>query len=187
MKSVNKMKKILLYGIPVIVLLTGYFLFNTSWSSNEYSSAQTTIHQTNSDTTMADDKTYKVEKSEEEWREDLTSDEYRILREKGTELPYINKYYKTEKEGIYTCAACGQKIFSSETKYHSGSGWPAFYAPFDKDAIDTKADNSMFMTRTEVLCSRCGSHLGHVFEDGPEPTGLRYCINSVAMNLIEKN
>lgn len=129
---------------------------------------------------------YEVQKTEKEWRKKLTREEYRILRNKGTEHPYINEYYKTGKEGIYVCAACGKKLFSSETKYHSGSGWPAFYAPIDQEAVETKADNSMYMTRTEVLCSRCGSHLGHVFEDGPEPTGLRYCVNSVAMDLIEE-
>ena len=182
--------KFLKIGLVTAVLGIGSFYLYSSLVPRDANSTQRQSYNLmNSDTTMADkkkEKKYEIMKTEEEWRQQLTSDEYRILRNKGTEMPFINKYYKSEKEGIYTCAACGQKLFSSETKYHSGSGWPAFYAPIDKEAIDTKEDNSMFMTRTEVLCSRCGSHLGHVFEDGPEPTGLRYCINSVAMDLIDQ-
>ncbi|MEX2639447.1 MAG: peptide-methionine (R)-S-oxide reductase MsrB [Balneolales bacterium] len=126
----------------------------------------------------------KVTKTDDEWRGLLTASEYRILRRAGTELPYINEYYKTRVKGIYQCAACDLPVFDSETKYDSGSGWPAFYAPIEGHIITT-LDTSFFMERTEVLCARCDSHLGHVFEDGPDPTGLRYCINSVAMNLEE--
>lgn len=130
--------------------------------------------------------TGKVVKSEEEWKELLTSEEYRILRKGGTELPYVNKYNSVYEEGVYICKACGNPLFDSDTKYKSGTGWPSFWRPIREDAVGEREDNSLFMTRTEVICNRCDSHLGHVFEDGPEPTGLRYCLNSAALKLIEK-
>lgn len=129
--------------------------------------------------------TYEVTKTEEEWRKILTSGEYRILRGRGTELPYVNEYYDNKKEGVYYCGACGNPIFTSRTKYESGTGWPSFWKPIKPSAVGEREDNSLFMKRTETVCARCGSHLGHVFEDGPEPTGLRYCLNSQALDFVE--
>lgn len=132
--------------------------------------------------TMKEEDEYEVVKTEAEWKEILTSGEYRILRKRGTELPFVNQYYDNKEEGVYYCGACGQPVFTSETKYESGTGWPSFWEPITPSVVGEKEDNSLFMTRTETVCARCGSHLGHVFEDGPDPTGLRYCLNSQALD-----
>ena len=131
--------------------------------------------------TSMDDKK-KVEKSEEEWKKILTPEQYRVLRKKGTETPWSGEYVDTKEKGVYKCAACGAEIFSSETKFDAHCGWPSFYAPIDKDKVELKLDTSLFMERTEVLCAKCGGHLGHVFDDGPQPTGERFCINSASLD-----
>ncbi|MCC6443782.1 MAG: peptide-methionine (R)-S-oxide reductase MsrB [Armatimonadetes bacterium] len=128
----------------------------------------------------------KVEKSQEEWRNILTPEQYRILREKGTERAFTGKYWNFKGEGTYVCAGCGQELFTSDTKFDSGCGWPSFWDAVDKSKIVTKDDNSFGMRRIEVMCSRCGGHLGHVFDDGPKPTGQRYCINSASISFKEK-
>jgi peptide-methionine (R)-S-oxide reductase len=127
------------------------------------------------------DATGKTQKAEEEWRRDLTPEQYRVTREKGTEMAFSGPYWDNKEEGLYRCVCCGAPLFGSETKYDSGTGWPSFWAPAEEENVATEEDRSLFMRRTEVHCSRCGAHLGHVFEDGPEPTGQRYCLNGASL------
>jgi len=127
----------------------------------------------------------KVQKSEQEWREELSPERYNILREAGTEPPFSGEYTYSKDDGMFRCGACGAELFSSDSKFESGTGWPSFTEPTVADAVELKKDRSLFMTRTEVLCASCGSHLGHVFDDGPGPEGQRYCINSLSLDLDE--
>ncbi len=129
----------------------------------------------------------KIEKTPQEWKEVLTPDQFEVCINKGTEPPFSGKYYKNKEKGTYKCVCCGEPLFTSDTKYDSGSGWPSFWQPLSDEKIEYISDNAYGMIRTEVNCKKCGAHLGHVFDDGPKPTNLRYCINSISLNLEKKD
>jgi peptide-methionine (R)-S-oxide reductase len=129
----------------------------------------------------------KIQKTDAEWRQMLTPEQFEVARQKGTERAFTGKYWDLHDNGMYLCVCCGNELFTSETKFDSGCGWPSFYAPLDEARVENTTDNSYGMRRTEVTCSRCGAHLGHVFDDGPRPTGLRYCMNSASLNFVKKD
>ena len=131
--------------------------------------------------------TDKITKSDEQWREELTTEQFKVCRQAGTEAPFTGKYNDFKNAGTFVCSCCGNPLFDSETKFNSGTGWPSFFAPLSKEAVELKEDRSMFMSRTEVICGKCDAHLGHVFPDGPAPTHQRYCMNSVSLDFVAKD
>lgn len=159
-------------------LLISVFLLITIAGCGQETSTSSTAQRSQSESEMTD----KVLKPEAEWKELLTPEQYYVLRQQGTEAAFTGKYFDHKEAGIYTCAACGNELFSSESKFRSGTGWPSFYQPVAETNVGTEEDRTLGMVRTEVHCARCGGHLGHIFNDGPRPTGLRYCINSVSLN-----
>jgi len=161
----------------VLLVISTVFIFSCSVKSQN-------------DTNMAsqtDNSEYKVKKSDEEWKEILTPVEFQILREKGTEYAFTGEYFKHKEKGTYVCAGCGNELFTSESKYDSGCGWPSFYEPLGNEKVGEAEDRSHGMVRTEIVCNNCGGHLGHVFTDGPKPTGLRYCVNSASLDFKKKD
>ena len=175
MRQTTLAKLVLLLGL--VVLTPNLGSTQTAKPSKQEKKRDKAAVTNENEASMAD----KIQKTEEEWRAELTPEQYRITREKGTERAFTGKYNDFKGDGVFTCVCCGAPLFESAAKYNSGSGWPSFYKPLDEENVVEEKDDSWIATRTEVKCGRCDAHLGHVFEDGPEPTGLRFCVNSAAL------
>ena len=177
------MKKSLLFSIPAL-LLGGFFMFG--FFKKAAGDEKVGLISPHLKSINADEVDWKA-KPDSYWKKVLTPVQYNVTREEGTERAFTGQFWDYKDKGVYTCSNCGQHLFDSETKYKSGTGWPSFYQPIKPDAVGEKKDSKFGMVRVEVHCSRCGAHLGHVFKDGPEPTGLRYCMNSVSLNFLPKS
>lgn len=171
--------------IAIILLMSNSLLTQCTEINDKKNDKVNKIDNNNNNNKKNKMNNYKIQKTDEDWKKELTAEQYRVLREKGTERPYTGEYTVFFKKGSYSCAACGNVLFKSDTKFDSHCGWPSFYEALDKTKIKEIKDVSLGMTRTEVVCADCGGHLGHVFDDGPNPTGLRYCINSVSIKFEE--
>jgi peptide-methionine (R)-S-oxide reductase len=174
-----KIKSLFVIFLPA-VLIAAYVSMQSSGSINK--TTYTSLIDSTENSLKTGKEKPEIMKTEEEWKKELTPEQYYVLRKKGTERAFTGKYNNHKEKGMYVCAGCGNELFSSDTKYDSGCGWPSYWTPLAGDKIILKEDRSYGMIRTEVMCAKCGGHLGHVFEDGPEPTGLRYCINSVSLD-----
>lgn len=174
------MKYLTYVAIAAVTVALGFGCVRESGATDDDESSTTASQHSN-------DMEFEVEKTDAEWREQLTDEQYRVLREAGTEPAFNNEYNGLKADGTYVCAACGQELYLSEDKFDSGTGWPSYTRPIDADNVTEKVDSQFGMTRTEIVCSRCGGHLGHVFNDGPRPTGLRYCMNSAAMDFVPQD
>lgn len=178
--------KLFVFPAVTLIAVATLFTFESSSSKELLTNHNHAIaHRPTTMDTIPDN--FPYQKTEAEWREILTPAQFRILRKKGTEFPYVNEYHDSNKDGIYVCAGCGQILYDSRNKYKSGTGWPSFWKPISDSLVVELEDNSLFMTRTEIVCSNCGGHLGHVFDDGPDPSGLRYCMNSAALKLVDRD
>jgi peptide-methionine (R)-S-oxide reductase len=178
-----KTRNLFATAIPVVIIVS-YFAVHSS--ANPVQIIDNRAMSDSTKNTKGKNMEDKINKTEEEWKKELTPEQYNVLRKKGTERAFTGKYYENHEKGVYKCAACGNELFSSDKKYDSGCGWPSYWTPLAKEKIVLKEDRSFGMVRTEVMCAKCGGHLGHVFDDGPEPTGLRYCINSVSLEFVKQ-
>ena len=184
----NKALMLKLYVLVFIVVVLGV-LMASSYRAGSLKAAEPTTQKSippEIAAKLVPDASNKVHLTEDEWKQILTPEKYHILREGGTECAFDNEFFNNHETGNYACAGCGQMLFASTHKFDSGTGWPSFFQAMDPKAVDTKSDTTLGMTRTEILCSRCGGHLGHVFEDGPKPTGLRYCVDSASLTFIKQ-
>ncbi len=176
-----------LFFSTLVLAISSLAFISAESNSNDYTHADEHLLNEMKHSRTDTVPTFPYQKTEAQWREILSSSQYRILRKKGTEIPYINEYFDYKGDGIYVCAGCGQHLYDSKHKYKSGTGWPSYWKPIDDSLVVELEDRSFFMVRTEIVCSNCGGHIGHVFDDGPQPTGLRYCMNSTAMKFVPRD